>query len=147
MKLLDSEMLKHVLKLSRGELEVACEDFSNIIGSSSYSVVYKGTMEGGPEIAVISLCVSMDQWTDQLEFYFQTEVIVIIVFHIFILYHQTGIDLMHWYHIFQIVNLARLVHENTPKLLGYCNQSDPFTKMLVFEYASNGTLYEHLHCQ
>ncbi|KAG5249290.1 LRR receptor serine/threonine-protein [Salix suchowensis] len=42
-------------------------------------------------------------------------------------------------------DLARLNNENTGKLLGYCKESTPFTRMLVIEYASNGTLYEHLH--
>ncbi|CAK9164969.1 unnamed protein product [Ilex paraguariensis] len=115
---IDSEMLKDVVRYSRQELEVACEDFSNIIGSSPDSLVYKGTMKGGgPEIAVISLCIKEEHWTGYLELYFQTEV----------------------------ADLARLNHENTGKLLGYCRESSPFTRMLVFEYASNGTLYEHFH--
>ncbi|KAJ0605191.1 putative protein kinase RLK-Pelle-LRR-VI-2 family [Helianthus annuus] len=114
---IDSDMLKDVTKYSRQELEVACEDFSNIIGSSADSLVYKGIMKGGPEIAVISLCVKEEHWTGYLELYYQKEVI----------------------------DLARLNHENTGKLLGYCIDSHPFTRMLVFEYASNGTLYEHLH--
>ncbi|XP_028767406.1 probable LRR receptor-like serine/threonine-protein kinase At1g63430 [Neltuma alba] len=114
---IDSEMLKDVRSFSRQELEVACEDFSNIIGSSPDSVVYKGTMQGGPEIAVISLCLKEEHWTGYLELYFQREV----------------------------ADLARLNHENTGKLLGYCRASSPFTRMLVFEYASNGTLHEHLH--
>ncbi|KAF7001226.1 hypothetical protein CFC21_016939 [Triticum aestivum] len=42
-------------------------------------------------------------------------------------------------------DLARLSHENIAKFLGYCRESDPFSRMLLFEYASNGTLYEHLH--
>ncbi|KAE8776845.1 putative LRR receptor-like serine/threonine-protein kinase [Hordeum vulgare] len=46
----DSRMLKSLPKLSRQELEVACEDFSNIIGSTPQTVVYKGTMkDDGPE--------------------------------------------------------------------------------------------------
>ncbi|XP_024986743.1 probable LRR receptor-like serine/threonine-protein kinase At1g63430 [Cynara cardunculus var. scolymus] len=114
---LDSNMLKGVARYNRQELEVACEDFSNIIGSSSDSLVYKGTMKGGPEIAVISLCIKEEHWTGYLELYYQKEV----------------------------ADLARLNHENTGKLLGYCIDSVPFTRMLVFEYASNGTLYEHLH--
>ncbi|XP_028058405.1 probable LRR receptor-like serine/threonine-protein kinase At1g63430 [Camellia sinensis] len=113
----DSEMLKDVLRFSKQELEVACEDFSNIIGSSPDNLVYKGTMKGGPEIAVISLCIKEEHWTGYLELYYQREV----------------------------ADLARLNHENTGKLLGYCTESKPFTRMLVFEYASNGTLYEHLH--
>ncbi|XP_020978790.1 probable LRR receptor-like serine/threonine-protein kinase At1g63430 isoform X1 [Arachis ipaensis] len=115
---IDPEMLKDVRRYTRQELEVACEDFSNIIGSSPDSVVYKGTMKGGPEIAVISLCIKEEHWTGYLELYFQREV----------------------------ADLARLDHENTGKLLGYCRESTPFTRMLVFEYASNGTLHEHLHC-
>ncbi|XP_043811713.1 probable LRR receptor-like serine/threonine-protein kinase At1g63430 isoform X2 [Manihot esculenta] len=114
---IDSELLKDVVRFSRQELEVACEDFSNIIGSSPDSLVYKGTMKGGSEIAVISLCVKEEYWTCYLELYFQKEV----------------------------AELARLNHENTGKLLGYCRERSPFTRMLVFEYASNGTLYEHLH--
>ncbi|XP_020218298.1 probable LRR receptor-like serine/threonine-protein kinase At1g63430 [Cajanus cajan] len=115
---IDSEMLKDVMRYSRQDLEVACEDFSNIIGSSPDSVVYKGTMKGGPEIAVISLCIKEENWTAYLELYFQREV----------------------------ADLARLNHDNAGKLLGYCRESNPFTRMLVFEYASNGTLYDHLHC-
>ncbi|KAL8543721.1 hypothetical protein ACS0TY_004327 [Phlomoides rotata] len=114
---IDSEAFKNVVRYSREELEVACEDFSNIIGSSPDSLVYKGNIKGGPEIAVISLCIKEEHWTGYLELYFQKEV----------------------------ADLARLNHENTGKLLGFCRESDPFTRMLVFEYASNGTLYEHLH--
>ncbi|PNX80161.1 putative LRR receptor-like protein kinase [Trifolium pratense] len=92
--------------------------YSNVIGSSPDSVVYKGTMKGGPEIAVISLFVKEEHWTGYLELFFQREV----------------------------AELARLNHENTGKLLGYCKESNMFLRMLVFDYASNGTLHEHLHC-
>ncbi|KAJ4953955.1 hypothetical protein NE237_030787 [Protea cynaroides] len=114
---MDPEMLKDVVRFSRQELEVACEDFSNIIGSSPDSLVYKGTMKGGPEIAVISLCINEEDWTGYLELYFQRVV----------------------------ADLARLNHENVGKLLGHCRETNLFSRMLVFEYASNGTLYEHLH--
>ncbi|XP_076897648.1 putative LRR receptor-like serine/threonine-protein kinase At1g63430 [Bidens hawaiensis] len=115
----DTDMLKDVTRYSRQLLEVACEDFSNIIGSSQDSVVYKGNMKGGPEIAVISLCNREEHWMSYLEPYFQQEV----------------------------ADLARLNHENVGKLLGYCIEGVPFTRMLVFEYASNGTLSDHLHCE
>ncbi|CAJ2639498.1 unnamed protein product [Trifolium pratense] len=75
-------------------------------------------MKGGPEIAVISLFVKEEHWTGYLELFFQREV----------------------------AELARLNHENTGKLLGYCKESNMFLRMLVFDYASNGTLHEHLHC-
>ena len=70
----DDELLKDVLKLSRQELEIACEDFSNIIGSSPDSKMYKGIMKDGPEVAVISLCISESHWTSYLEHYFKTKV-------------------------------------------------------------------------
>jgi serine/threonine protein kinase len=44
-----------------------------------------------------------------------------------------------------VSDLARLNHENIAKLMGYCKEYDSFSMMLVFEYASNGTLYEHHH--
>ncbi|KAJ0853278.1 hypothetical protein HanRHA438_Chr14g0649291 [Helianthus annuus] len=40
-----------------------------------------------------------------------------------------------------------LIWQGSGKLLGYCIDTSPFQRMLVFEYASNGTLYEHLHCK
>lgn len=70
----DPNMLKDVTRYNRHDLEVACEDFSNIIGSSSDSLVYKGNMKGGPEIAVISLCVKEEHWSGYLELYYQKEV-------------------------------------------------------------------------
>lgn len=71
----DSEMLKDVSRFTRQELEVACEDFSNIIDSCANSQVYKGTIEGGTEIAVISLCFKEEDWTAYPELYFQREVL------------------------------------------------------------------------
>jgi hypothetical protein len=59
--------------MSRQELAEACEDFSNIIGSSHETVVYKGTMKDGREIAVVSLSVPVHYWTSYVELYFQKE--------------------------------------------------------------------------
>ncbi|XP_074590404.1 LOW QUALITY PROTEIN: putative LRR receptor-like serine/threonine-protein kinase At1g63430 [Curcuma longa] len=114
---IDGDMLKNVLRFSREELEIACEDFSNIIGTSPHSMIYKGTMKDSTEVAVISLCNLEDQWTNYLELSFHNKV----------------------------ADLARLDHENLAKLLGYCKENEPFSRMLVLGYASNGTLYEHLH--
>ena len=68
-------MLKSLPKLSRQELEVACEDFSNIIGSTPETVVYKGTMKDGPEVSVISLCAFEGHWTSQHELFYQNKVV------------------------------------------------------------------------
>uniref|UniRef100_A0A453PI32 Serine-threonine/tyrosine-protein kinase catalytic domain-containing protein n=1 Tax=Aegilops tauschii subsp. strangulata TaxID=200361 RepID=A0A453PI32_AEGTS len=51
--------------------------------------------------------------------------------------------LSYYYSPLKVIDMARLNHENIAKFLDYCRESDPFSRMLVFEYASNGTLYEH----
>ncbi|XP_078427488.1 putative LRR receptor-like serine/threonine-protein kinase At1g63430 [Wolffia australiana] len=114
---LDGALIKHAPAFSRQQLEIACEDFSNIIGSSPDIILYKGIMKDGPEIAVISLIASINDWEPCHELLFQKKV----------------------------ADLARTNHENVSKVIGYCREDCPFTRMLVFEYASNGTLYEHLH--
>lgn len=48
-------------------------------------------------------------------------------------------------HVYQVTVLSKLNHKNFVNLLGYCEESEPFSRMMVFEYAPNGTLFEHLH--
>lgn len=65
-----------VPKLKRPELETACEDFSNVIGSSSIGTVYKGTLSSGVEIAVTSAAVtSSKDWSKNLEVQFRKKVL------------------------------------------------------------------------
>ncbi|XP_073306399.1 probable inactive receptor-like protein kinase At3g56050 isoform X2 [Primulina huaijiensis] len=107
-----------VPELKRSELEAACEDFSNVIGSSSVCTMYKGTLSNGVEIAVASIAVaSAKEWTSNQEAQFRKK----------------------------IDTLSKVNHKNFVNLLGYCMEDEPFTRMLVFEYAPNGTLFEHLH--
>lgn len=107
-----------VPKLKKSELESACEDFSNVIGSSSVCTLYKGTLSSGVEIAVISHTVaSTKDWSKDMEAQFRKK----------------------------IDTLSKVNHKNFVSLLGYCEEEDPFTRMMVFEYAPNGTLFEHLH--
>ncbi|XP_041001111.1 LOW QUALITY PROTEIN: probable inactive receptor-like protein kinase At3g56050 [Juglans microcarpa x Juglans regia] len=107
-----------VPKLKRSDLEAACEDFSNVIGSSPIGTVYKGTLSSGVEIAVASVgATSAKDWSNSLEAQFR------------------------W----KIDTLSKVNHKNFVSLLGYCQEDEPFTRMMVFEYAPNGTLFEHLH--
>ncbi|OMO50035.1 hypothetical protein CCACVL1_30670 [Corchorus capsularis] len=107
-----------VPKLKRSELVAACEDFSNVIGSSTIGTVYKGTLSNGVEIAVASVAVKSDKdWSKNLETQFRKK----------------------------IDTLSKVNHKNFVNLLGYCEEDEPFTRMMVFEYAPNGTLFEHLH--
>ncbi|XP_039117436.1 LOW QUALITY PROTEIN: protein MALE DISCOVERER 2-like [Dioscorea cayenensis subsp. rotundata] len=107
-----------VPKLNREELVAACEDFSNIISSSAYHTVFKGTLSSGVEIAVVSTAIkSAQDWSKHSETSFRKK-----------------IDM-----------LSRINHKNFINLLGYCEENEPFTRMMVFEYAPNGTLFEHLH--
>lgn len=64
--------------LKRSELETACEDFSNIIGSLSDCKLYKGTLSSGVEIAVVSTVVtSAKDWSKQSESQFRKKVPII----------------------------------------------------------------------
>lgn len=70
--------LSGVPKLKRSELEAACEDFSNIIGSFSDGTAYKGTLSSGVEIAVTSTAVrSHEDWLKNLEAQFRKKVLEI----------------------------------------------------------------------
>ncbi|KAL4587775.1 hypothetical protein LXL04_000649 [Taraxacum kok-saghyz] len=107
-----------VPSLQRPELVTACEDFSNIIGSMLDGIVYKGTLSSGVEIAVTStLITSPKDWSKTLETQFRNK----------------------------IEMLSKVNHKNFVNLIGYCEDEKPFTRMMVFEYAPNGTLFEHLH--
>lgn len=67
-------------KLKRSELNSACEDFSNVIGSSSMGTVYKGTLSSGVEIAVTSLIVaSAKSWPKNLQSQFRKKVSIELV--------------------------------------------------------------------
>lgn len=64
-----------VPKLKRLELEIACEDFSNVVGTSSIGTIYKGTLSSGVEIAVASVAVkSANHWSLNLEAQFRKKV-------------------------------------------------------------------------
>ncbi|KAH8496848.1 hypothetical protein H0E87_019547 [Populus deltoides] len=110
-----------VPKLKRSELEAGCEDFSNVIGSSPIGTLYKGTLSSGVEIAVLAVAsvavTSAKDWSRTLQVQFRQK----------------------------IEKLSKVNHKNFVNLLGYCEEEEPFTRMMVFEYAPNGTLFEHLH--
>lgn len=107
-----------VPKLNRPELEAACEDFSNIIISYPDYTVFKGTLSSGVEIAVASTAVpSAKAWSRRSEKHFRKKIDI----------------------------LSRINHKNFVNLLGYCEEDEPFMRMMVFEYSPNGSLYEHLH--
>lgn len=110
-----------VPKLKLAELETACEDFSNIIGStSSDATIYKGTLSTGSEIAVLAVASgSLQDWSEDHETQFQEK----------------------------IQRLSQVNHKNFLNVIGYCHEDEPFNRMLVFEYAPNGSLFEHLHDQ
>lgn len=108
-----------VPSLGRTELEAACENFSNVIGTESDCAFYKGTLSSGVEIAVASSPVkSAEEWSARSEEQFRNKISV----------------------------LSKVNHKNFMNLLGYCACDDePFTRMMVFEYAPCGSLFEHLH--
>ncbi|KAL6201346.1 hypothetical protein ACLB2K_025060 [Fragaria x ananassa] len=117
---LQKAFITGVPKLNRSELETACEDFSNIISTIDGCIVYKGTLSSGVEIAVASTTLtSLKDWSKNAEKAYRKKIDV----------------------------LSRVNHKNFVNLIGYCEEDEPFTRMMVFEYAPNGNLYEHLHVE
>ncbi|XP_051125216.1 protein MALE DISCOVERER 2-like [Andrographis paniculata] len=108
-----------VPKLNRSELETACEDFSNIVYTKEgVATLFKGTLSSGVEIAVGTTAIaSKNTWSKRAEIAFRKE----------------------------IDSLSRVNHKNFSNLIGYCCEDEPFTRMMVFEYAPNGSLFERLH--
>ncbi|XP_068665435.1 protein MALE DISCOVERER 2-like isoform X2 [Aristolochia californica] len=107
-----------VPKLNRAELEIACEDFSNIIATVPECKLYKGTLSSGVEIAVASTSIqSCKDWSKRAEQHFRKKIDV----------------------------FSRVNHKNFVNLLGYCEEYEPFLRLMAFEYAPSGSLYEHLH--
>ncbi|CAN8267374.1 unnamed protein product [Cochlearia groenlandica] len=106
-----------VPKLNRSELETACEDFSNIIEAFDGYTVYKGTLSSGVEIGVASTAIlETKEWTRAMETTYRKK----------------------------IDTMSKINHKNFVNLIGYCEEDEPFNRMMVFEYAPNGTLFEHL---
>ncbi|KAJ1687569.1 hypothetical protein LUZ63_018959 [Rhynchospora breviuscula] len=112
-------VIQGVQKLNKAELELACEDFSNIINDEEPCyTVFKGTLSHGTEIAVVSTNITnLRDWPRRAEHCFRRK-----------------IDM-----------LRRVSHKNFVNLLGYCEEDEPFMRMMVLEYAPNGTLHDHLH--
>ncbi|KAI5022401.1 hypothetical protein ZWY2020_059131 [Hordeum vulgare] len=81
-------------------------------------MLYKRTLSSGVEIAVVSsLISSKNDWSKACESQYRKK----------------------------ISSLSKVGHKNFINLLGYCEEENPFTRAMVFEYAPNGTLFEHLH--
>ncbi|KAJ0016668.1 hypothetical protein Pint_10382 [Pistacia integerrima] len=117
---LQKAFITGVPKLNRSELDTACEDFSNIIDTIDGCIMYKGTLSSGVEIAVASTTItSSKDWPKSSEMVYRK----------------------------QIDKLSRINHKNFVNLIGCCEEDEPFNRMMVFEYAPNGTVFEHLHVE
>ncbi|XP_044977725.1 protein MALE DISCOVERER 1-like [Hordeum vulgare subsp. vulgare] len=115
---LQTTIMGGIASFRRSELETACEDFSNVIGTLPGCTLYKGTLPCGAEIAVVSTLIKHAYgWSAIAEAQFKNKVEM----------------------------LSRVNHKNFLKLVGYCEDEEPFTRMMVFEYVSNGSLFERLH--
>ncbi|KAI7737397.1 hypothetical protein M8C21_006720, partial [Ambrosia artemisiifolia] len=83
-------------------------------------VLFKGTLPNGVEICVASTTITrLKDWSKRAE----------------LALHK------------KIETLSRVNHKNFVNLIGYCEEDEPFVRMMVFEYAPHGTLSEHLHVQ
>ncbi|XP_010453850.1 PREDICTED: probable inactive receptor-like protein kinase At3g56050 isoform X2 [Camelina sativa] len=136
-----------VPRLQLSELQAACEDFSNVIGSFSDGTIYKGTLSTGAEIAVVSAGAgSRAAWSTAME----TQLLQKVPEPRLQLRFEQGLTLPLKNNstlFLQLHKLSKVDHKNFLNVIGYCHEEEPFSRMLVFEYAPNGCLSEHLHSQ
>ena len=119
-----------------------------MIASSSIGAVYKGTLSSGVEIAVASIPVAaVKDWSNNLETQFRNKVDWKLTPPHYLVSNLVPHSLNVSLQLFQIDSLSKVNHKNFVNLLGYCEEDEPFTRMLVFEYAPNGTLFEHLQSE
>ncbi|XP_019178410.1 PREDICTED: putative serine/threonine-protein kinase-like protein CCR3 [Ipomoea nil] len=119
----ESSGLKHVeiaekMRFSVSELAAATGNFAmeNKIGSGSFGTVYKGRLGNGCEVAIKrGEIVSRKKKFREKENAFRSEIML----------------------------LSRLHHRHLVELVGFCHEDEE--RLLVYEFMSNGSLYDHLH--
>ncbi|KAL2332961.1 hypothetical protein Fmac_014174 [Flemingia macrophylla] len=114
-----SKHLDRTESFSLLELETATESFSlrNKIGAGSFGNVYKGMLGDGREVAIKrgDTNTMKKKKFQEKEIAFDSEVSL----------------------------LSRLHHKHLVRLIGFCEENDE--RLLVYEYMTNGSLYDHLH--
>lgn len=113
-----SKQLDRTENFSFWELASASENFSmvNKIGAGSFGCVYKGKLVDGREVAI----KRGDTSTKKKKFQEK----------------ESAFDS-------ELTLLSRLHHKHLVRLFGFCEENDE--RLLVYEYMSNGSLYDHLH--
>ncbi|KAH1225965.1 putative serine/threonine-protein kinase-like protein CCR3 [Glycine max] len=114
-----SKRVDRTESFSLSELATATENFSlcNKIGAGSFGSVYKGMLRDGREVAI-----KRGDSTSTMKKKFQEK--------------EIAFDS-------ELTMLSRLHHKHLVRLIGFCEENDE--RLLVYEYMSNGSLYDHLH--
>lgn len=108
------------------EIEDFSEGFSNLVGRGSNSYVYKGILSDGTEVAVKRFKDMVgNESSIEKRFRSGSESSIEKGF-------RSKVEL-----------LSQVHHQNLINLIGYCQEKN--YRMLVLQYAPNGTLYENLH--
>ncbi|CAJ1859935.1 unnamed protein product [Sphenostylis stenocarpa] len=103
------------------ELAAATNNFSvdNMIGGGSFSVVYRGKLVDGSEVAI----ERDEMWSCRTHM-------------------QSFLSV--WWRTSDLTFLSGLRPKNMVGLVGLCEEKDE--RLLVYEFTKNGSLYNHLHC-
>ena len=97
------------------ELMRATNNYQELLGEGGYGIVYKGTLPDNRVVAVKKPKIGAQRHTEQQTEQFINEVIL----------------------------LMQINHKNVVRLLGCC--LDTKVPILVYEFITNGTLYERIH--
>lgn len=105
-------------QFSLSELAAATNMFSleNKIGGGSFGTVYRGKLADGREVAI-----KRGETGSRMKMFQEKEI---------------AFDS-------ELALLSRLHHKHLVGLVGFCEESEE--RLLIYEYMSNGSLYDHLH--
>jgi pto-interacting protein 1 len=132
-----------VPEIQADELKEVTDNFGqdSLIGEGSYGRVYYGVLKSGQAAAIKKLDASKQPDEEFLaQVYICRQPYISIFSYVNEVFHlQTPCGFL----IFQVSMVSRLKHDNFVQLLGYC--VDGNSRILAYEFASNGSLHDILH--
>lgn len=122
------------------ELKEITDNFGTnaLIGEGSYGRVYYGVLKSGEHAAIKKLDASKQPDEEYLAQVCRRTSSLLLLSREVVKFHLSIDELL-----LQVSMVSRLKHDNFVQLLGYC--VDGNSRVLAYEFASNGSLHDILH--